>query len=583
MVLVAPQAPPFSALTALTALTAPPRAHAGLVVHELGFELRRGRRLIDGVSFTAPAGTLTAVIGPSGAGKSTLSRLLAGLVRPSSGEVRFDEADVWEERHALTSRIGLVPQDYLVHRHLTLRRALHHAASLRLPGLSAEERATRAGAVIARLGLGGVAEQRIDRLSGGQRKRASVAMELLTEPALLILDEPTSGLDPALDRQVMRSLRGLADGDRSVIVVTHSLANLDLCDQVLLLAPGGLQAYVGPPSGIASHFGTDDWGDIFESVSTRPEAAYWRWLFSAERVADVAPFERDPRRGRPERPAAPSWLRQFATVARRQIDLVLADRGYSTFLLALPFVLALLVAAVPGSKGLASASLVPLEQVGEPKTMLVLLVVGAGFLGVVLSIRDLVGERAIWRREHAAGLRPSAYLSAKLGVYGAMSVIAAGIMTFVALAVKPGPPTSVVPGLPPAIVLFVALALTAWISAALGLALSAFVASSAQVMPLVVILLMVQLVLNGGLISLVGNESLGAFSTLSPGRWAYATAASGLDLESLLQSRRPIGLGPLPHDRLWTATAWSWAFDMAVLTVWGALYAVLAWLGIRRR
>ena len=117
-------------------------------------------------------------------------------------------------------------------------------------------------------------QTRVHNLSGGQRKRASVALELLTGPSLLILDEPTSGLDPALDRQVMTMLRKLADAGRVVVVVTHSLTYLDVCDQVLLLAPGGKTAFCGPPCEIGAAMGTTDWADIFSQVGADPDAVH---------------------------------------------------------------------------------------------------------------------------------------------------------------------------------------------------------------------------------------------------------------------------------------------------------------------
>ncbi len=443
--------------------------------------------------------------------------------------------------------------------------------------------------MIAQLGLVCLEDARIERLSGGQRKRASVAMELLTEPSLLILDEPTSGLDPALDRQVMRSLRSLADGDRTVVVVTHSVANLDLCDQVLVLAPGGLQAYIGPRHGIAAHFGTDDWCEVFATVVERPEAARARWAAgpgpeaaaSAPRVG-IAPTRVGGEALSARTAAGPGRLRQFRTIIARQIDLILADRGYSAFLLALPFVLGALPVAVPGVHGLATASAVPIEQANEPRTILALLIIGAMFMGVAMSIRDLVGERSIWLRERAAGLRPSAYLLAKLTVLGVMSALAAGIMTVVAITVKPGPDTSVLGGWPSAVELYVVLAVSTFTAAALGLAISAFVASTTQVMPILILVLMLQLVLNGGLISLAGNGALDAVSRFVPGRWGFAAAASGIDLPSLLAARRPAGLGSMQDDALWNSDTAQWAFDMVMLGLSAAAYVVLAWLGLRR-
>ena len=233
----------------------------GLEVRHISLTIEHGRTLLNNISFSARPGTLTAVIGPSGAGKSTLAKVIVGTDDPTRGKVSFEGHDIHGEYASLRSRIGMVPQDDVVHRQLTVDQALGYAAELRLPpDTTKQDRRQVMAQVLDELELTPHAQTRVDRLSGGQRKRASVAMELLTGPSLLILDEPTSGLDPALDRQVMTMLRQLADAGRVVVVVTHSLTYLDVCDQVLLLAPGGKTAFCGPPSGIGAGDGHDELG-----------------------------------------------------------------------------------------------------------------------------------------------------------------------------------------------------------------------------------------------------------------------------------------------------------------------------------
>ncbi|MGO9734895.1 ATP-binding cassette domain-containing protein, partial [Mycobacterium sp.] len=246
----------------------------GLEVRGVQYVVDNGKQLLTDISLTARPGTLTAVIGGSGAGKSTLARLIAGYTTPSSGSVTFEGHDIHSEYASLRSRIGMVPQDDVVHRQLTVNQALSYAAELRLPpDTSKRDRAKVVAQVLEELDLTKHANTRVDKLSGGQRKRASVALELLTGPSLLILDEPTSGLDPALDHQVMMMLRQLADAGRVVIVVTHMLSYLDTCDQLLLVAPGGKTAYCGPPDGIGEVMGTTNWAKIFGQVGADPDEA----------------------------------------------------------------------------------------------------------------------------------------------------------------------------------------------------------------------------------------------------------------------------------------------------------------------
>jgi ABC-type multidrug transport system ATPase subunit len=264
-----------------------------LTARLVGLTVRR-RELLGCISFSARPGSLTAIIGPSGAGKSTLAKVIAGVITPTTGEVTFDGRDIHAEYPLLRHRIGLVPQDDVVHHRLTLDDALRYAAELRLSRASGKERRRAIAKVLRELELTDHRYTRIDRLSGGQRKRASVAMELLTSPSLLILDEPTSGLDPALDRQVMMMLRLLADAGRVVLVVTHCLTYLDVCDQLLFLAPQGKPAYCGPPSEIAATMGTTDWADIFTRVGADPDAACREFLARlVDQPSVVEPLEDD--------------------------------------------------------------------------------------------------------------------------------------------------------------------------------------------------------------------------------------------------------------------------------------------------
>lgn len=242
-----------------------------------------------------------------------------------------------------------------MHRQLTVNQALSYAAELRLPpDTSKADRAKVVARVLGELDLTKHADTRVDKLSGGQRKRASVALELLTGPSLLILDEPTSGLDPALDYQVMMMLRQLADAGRVVIVVTHMLSYLDTCDQLLLVAPGGKTAYCGSPDQIGDAMGTTNWAKIFTKVGADPEEANRRFVAQTEaekRPQKLAPARDDEEPGELGEPVHTSVRRQISTVARRQVRLVIADRAYFIFLAVLPFILGSLSLTVPGSNG----------------------------------------------------------------------------------------------------------------------------------------------------------------------------------------------------------------------------------------
>jgi ABC transport system ATP-binding/permease protein len=538
----------------------------GLEVNNVHFRID-GKELLDGISLTARPGTLTAIIGGSGAGKTTLSRLIAGYTRPSSGNVTFEGHDIHAEYATMRSRIGMVPQDDVVHRQLTVNQALGYAAELRLPpDTTKEERAQIVAQVLEELDLTKHADTRVDKLSGGQRKRASVALELLTQPSLLLLDEPTSGLDPALDRQVMLMLRQLADAGRVVLVVTHSVSYLDVCDQILLMAPGGKMAFNGPPSQVGEALGTTNWADIFANVGADPDEANRRFLErGGRRLESKAPDKESP--ADLGEPVHTDLLRQLSTIARRQVRLVISDRGYSVFLAVLPFLIGALSLTVKGPKpGLGPADPLGLAPT-QPQYIMVLLNIGAVFMGTALTIRDLIGERPIFRREQAVGLSTTAYLLAKVFVFCVFATVQAAIATFIVRLGK-GAPTAHPPLFDNSTFsLFVTVAGTCVASAILGLLLSAVAQSNEQIMPLLVVSIMSQLVLAGGMIPVTGRAGLNQLSWLTPGRWGYAAGASSIDFPNLVKVKQ------IPtNDPIWQHSQHILLLDLGMLVALSLLY-----------
>ncbi|MCV7315482.1 ATP-binding cassette domain-containing protein [Mycolicibacillus parakoreensis] len=542
----------------------------GLEVNNVNFTVEHGKQLISNVALTCRPGTLTAIIGGSGAGKTTLSRLIAGYTQPSSGSVTFEGHNIHSDYAILRSRIGMVPQDDVVHRQLTVNQALGYAAELRLPPDSTKaDRDQAVAQVLEELELTKHADTRVDKLSGGQRKRASVALELLTGPSLLILDEPTSGLDPALDRQVMLMLRQLADAGRVVLVVTHSVSFLDVCDQILLLAPGGKTAYCGPPSQIGAAMGTSNYADIFAKVGADPDEANRRFLASAHRPPPMPDAQSPADLGEPPRTDV---LRQLWTIARRQVRLVVSDRGYSVFLALLPFVVGALSLTVKGSGGLGVPG--P-DAPTEPQYVMVLLNIGAVFMGTALTIRDLIGERPIFKREQAVGLSTWAYLLAKIAVFCGFAVVQAAIATTIVIVGKGGPVKGALlfgSGNSGANVeLFLTVAGTCVASAILGMALSAFAQSNEQIMPMLVISILGQLVLSGGMIPVTDRIGLSQAAWLTPARWGYAAGASTIDFNEL------VNVPQIPKDPLWDHKLSTWVLDMAMLAALSVAFTVVVW------
>ncbi|MGW2119680.1 FHA domain-containing protein [Streptomyces zhihengii] len=547
-----------------------------LDVQGLAVSVDKGRRtLLDHVSFPVGEKCLLAVVGPSGAGKSTLLNALTGLRPADEGTVLYDGRDLYRDYAELRQRIGLVPQDDILHAQLTVRRALGYAAELRFPQDTArEERRERVAEVIRELGLEQRADQPIHSLSGGQRKRVSVALELLTKPSLLFLDEPTSGLDPGMDRSVMHMLRGLADDGRTVVVVTHSVLSLDVCDRLLMLAPGGRIAYYGPPDDALAFFGFEQWPEAFEAFENdkdRDWAGTYRASPFHERYiagATRQPPHEDAGRAGPVAPPpkAQSWGAQLRTLVRRYTAALSADRTFLAIMIALPFVMGAMARALAGST---------LDRETAMNALLILCV-GGVLTGAANAVRELVKERVIYQRERAVGLSRSAYLMSKVVVLGTITVLQAVVLTLVALAgVDLGAPGGEGVLLPPLVEITLAVALLAFTAMMLGLLVSALVRKEEVTMPLLVLLAIVQVVFCGALLKLDGVAVIEQLAWFVPSRWALGAMAGTIGLGRIVP-------GDLTDDALFEHSAAVWLLDMGMLVVLSVLFGFLVSRLLRR-
>lgn len=226
------------------------------------------KALISRVTCSLPAGKVTAIIGPSGSGKSTLLRCLASSYKPSAGTVTADGELLKKLGDTYRARLGYVPQDDVVHPELKVEHELGFAARLRLDAaMPAQERKALVDGVIRELGLEGQRRQKIARLSGGQRKRVNIGIELLADPRVILLDEPASGLDPATEEDLLGILRRLARQGRTVGLTTHSMEYLDQVDQILVMMDGAM-IYAGPLERLLTHFGIPHVADMFKTLRT---------------------------------------------------------------------------------------------------------------------------------------------------------------------------------------------------------------------------------------------------------------------------------------------------------------------------
>ncbi len=543
------------------------------IAKDLTFTLPSGRVLLDHVSFPLGERCFMGVIGPSGAGKSTLLGALTGTAPATQGTVLYDDRDLYQHYAELRHRIGLVPQENILHTQLTARRGLGYAAELRFPrDTSKAERSHRIDEVLEELALTRHAETKTAAMSGGQQKRVNVALELLTKPSLLFLDEPTSGLDPGLDKSVMEQMRDLAHDGRTIIVVTHSVANLNLCDRLLVLVPGGKIAYFGAPQDGLKHFNQPGWAEVFQAFESQPNrdwaaefrnSPYYQQYIAAGMEDAGAIHHRAPRPAAAAAPKTSNRFAQMSTLVRRYTAVLASDRGFLALLIGVAVALGALVHVV------APASFTTIPNAGA-QTSLLILTLCACFAGALNSIREIVKERPIYARERGTGLSAGAYLASKIIVLGVISAFQAVLLVAIGLVGKTfGPKGSVLPI--PILEIAIAIALIAVVSMVIGLFTSSAVSTTERAMPLVFLLVMVQVITTGSFIQVHGKPGLEQLAWFTPSRWGFAAGASTVDLNKIT---------PVPvatQDPIWAHTSHVWLTDIGAMVLLLVFYSVLTW------
>jgi ABC-type multidrug transport system ATPase subunit/pSer/pThr/pTyr-binding forkhead associated (FHA) protein len=558
--------------------------------------LRKGagttKLILNDVSLSIHPREFVALVGGSGAGKSTLMKALSGFT-PVQGQVLVNGDDLYRSYGLYRSILGYVPQDDIIHRHLTVGGALRYAARLRLPDATAAEIDQRVTTVLDQVEMTAHTGKLVEALSGGQRKRVSIAAELLADPGLFFLDEPTSGLDPGLEKKMMATLRRLADAGRTVVLVTHATANIDQCDHVAFMADGRL-AFYGPPRAALTFFGAQDFADIYTRLThpldpvKNPPPAQWRppstpaggagagyppaaevWAACYRDSAQYKQFvvQRLQQTPAPASPAVAqikaakqkdSALRQFGVLTQRTIDLVRRDVVSLVTLLAVMPIIGLLLLVMANRTDLTGlpphAVRTEIQQeiddawntendyaddndqfkgvyqvAGATQTVLFMLALAAGLLGVFAASYEIVREEAIYQRERMVNLKLGPYLLSKIVVLAGFALVQCLLLLFVVGRKIEFPDDGVL--LPGWLELYVTLFLASLTGITLGLLISALVRSQNTVIYLILLMMFVQIMFAGAIFGLPGPAA--AISYLTPTRWTLEALGDTVDIARL--------------------------------------------------
>jgi len=500
-------------------------------------------RLLDEVYLSIQPNEFVGLLGPSGAGKSTLMDSLNGMRPASSGQVLVNNLDLYQHLESLKQSIGYVPQDDIMHRELTVYRTLYYVARLRLSrDISTREINQIVGEVMDVTGLSERRDVPISQLSGGQRKRVSIAVELITKPSVIFLDEPTSGLDPATEEKVMKLFRQIAESGRTVILTTHAMENVKLFDKIVLLMRGKLVFY-GKPDEALAHVGAESFKDLYDKLEapinerlakttgaiSKEQAAeevanQWKRRFMGteqykNNVANpLTEVSSSPRQAAPakRRTTFGDSLRQWATLSRRYLGVLGRDK----------FNLLILFAQAPIIAGLTYLVVSAQAQRDFPYFILALV---ALWFGTSVAAREVIRERAVYNRERMVNLRLLPYVGSKVFVLmlivSFQCALLFGTLKILDLAGLLSVPGNF-GGFPQLLVML----LTGMVGVALGLFISAVVKTSEMATSLVPLILIPQILFSG----LVGVPiGLGkVVGVVMPATWSFdeMKRLSGLDV-----------------------------------------------------
>jgi len=512
------------------------------------------RRIIEGINLSILPREFVAVVGGSGAGKTTLLNALIGI-RPGEGQVNLNGYDFYKEYDHFRSSLGYVPQSDILHTSLTVEKALDYTARLRLPkSLDLKERNRLIAAVLETVSMNTdqIRKTKIRSLSGGQRKRVSIAAELLADPKLIYLDEATSGLDPGLEKKLMHTLRRLADEGRTVILVTHATNNIVQTDHVAFISQGKL-VYFGPSSEALPFFEVEEFADIYERIERHGEE--WRQTYETKKPAAFNKYVKERLAGASSVPkralkdihfGVSDFIRQLIVLTQRSLSVLFSDPiTMLLMLLLLPITGTLQL--VIGSQDILTGNLAILaDPVAAAKTMLenyvpfartntFVFVMGleAVLTGLFVPSNDLVKERSIYLRERMVNLKVLPYLMSKAVIYSLFVVVQVILyLLIISLGVDLPAQGLYMPGW---LELFITLFLTMMAGITFGLIISAVSGSTEMAIYLLTMMLFFQFFFAGTVFDLRGN-AFEPVSYLSTTRWSLTALGVTIDMPKIVDS-----------------------------------------------
>ncbi len=389
---------------------------------------RKYKEILHDTSFEVKSGEFVAIIGCSGAGKTTLMNLMSGYSSVTSGQVLINNVDVTREYDHMKGSVAYVPQREILHDTLTLKETLQYAMQLRIPNITREEIQTKLTELITMLELEEKEDTQIKKLSGGEKRRAAIAVELLSNPKLFLLDEPTSGLDSNIEKKIMKKLRELSDSGQTIIMTAHTVSNLYMCDKVIVMGQNGRICYCGSYDDIFAYFGIDDFIDIYDVLKEDTDRYYEKYC---ETVMKEEPVAQD----KFIKKETVGIFKQTSILTKRYLNIIWNNKPWLLLLLLEAPAFGFLICLVGPSDGM--------TRYRDALMCLEAFTLSATWLGTFNSAQEILKERHIIKKEYMSGMHLFSYLLSKLLVMILLCLYQTFVVvTMVCCYVKPMPSDS---------------------------------------------------------------------------------------------------------------------------------------------
>lgn len=471
----------------------------------------KSKKILSDLTLTINKGEFIAIVGCSGAGKTTLMNILSGYNKPSKGHVYVEGLDLFDNIDYFKGKIAYVPQQEILDQTLTLQKSLEFSLELRIKNISKKDIKTTVNHVLKILELTHVKNSLVKNLSGGEKKRASIATEMLSDPDLFLLDEPTSGLDANIEKKIMRKLREIANMGKTIVITAHTVSNLHLCDKVIFMGKDGKICYYGPYEEIFNYFGVEEFVDIYDIL--KDDTNVWYKKYRAELKLKTVDFERSDLKV--EKTKRVGFLSQTKTLVKRYISSLKNNKFMMILLLGQSILMGLLICVATEKNCL--------QNPVTASMVFVAFTMAASWLGLFNTIQEIVKERDMLKKEYMSGLNFTSYMFSKIIVFSVLSLYQAiTCVSIVYFHLNPRPEDALITTT--LLDLIINFFLVSFSTSTIGVFISSIVKETKTTLILSPLYMMIQMLFSGMFIPFI--ELTKNISYFVIARWGYEAFAS---------------------------------------------------------